>query len=50
MITKKIIKEKIKKYDINLFEDEIIKKKELIFNEILNGSLFEEKKYFLLIM
>ena len=44
---KNIIKEKNKKIIIkNLYQDDIIKNKELIYNEILNGSLFDENKIF----
>ena len=45
------IKEKNKKIIIkNLNQDDIIKNKELIYNEILNGSLFDESKIFLIIV
>ncbi len=44
---KNIIKEKNYKIIIkNLYQDDIIKNKELIYNEILNGSLFDENKIF----
>ena len=41
---KTILKSKTKAEIINLFQDEIIKKPEILFNEILNKSLFENEK------
>ncbi len=44
---KNIIKDKHNKLIVkNLYQDDIIKNKELIYNEILNGSLFDESKIF----
>ena len=44
---KNIIKNKNSKIIVkNLYQDDIIKNKELIYNEILNGSLFDENKIF----
>ena len=44
---KNIIKDKHNKMIVkNLYQDDIIKNKELIYNEILNGSLFDESKIF----
>ena len=43
---KTILKSKTKAEIINLFQDEIIKKPEILFNEILNKSLFENEKNF----
>lgn len=34
---------------INFFQDEVIKNENLLFNEILNISLFDQKKFILLI-
>ena len=48
---KNIIKDKHNKMIVkNLYQDDIIKNKELIYNEILNGSLFDESKIFFLII
>lgn len=42
---KQIIKNNIKKLNIiRLYQEEVIKDKNILFNEILNKSLFEEKK------
>ena len=45
-------KEKIKKFEnkeiLNLFQEEIIKNKNLLFNEIKNASLFNQKKIILI--
>lgn len=44
---KKLIKEKNKQIIIkNLFQEDITKNQELITNDILNGSLFDERKLF----
>lgn len=46
---KNLIKEKNKNIIVkNLFQEDFIKNKEIIYNEILNGSLFDEKKIFFL--
>tara|TARA_Y200000002_G_scaffold382481_1_gene399701 strand:+ start:1418 stop:2404 length:987 start_codon:yes stop_codon:yes gene_type:complete len=43
---KEIIKLKTNAEILNLFQDEILKKPEVLFNEILNKSLFENEKNF----
>ncbi len=43
---KNIIKSKSNSEIINLFQDEVLKKPETLFNEILNKSLFENQKSF----
>ena len=41
------IKSKTNSEIVNLFQDEVLKKPEILFNEILNKSLFENEKVFL---
>ena len=40
------IKSKTNSEIVNLFQDEVLKKPEILFNEILNKSLFENEKSF----